>query len=78
MRNTIKMYRMGLLHRGFEQDHLRVITIKGSESVSDKIKEVETAHNYMFSALIKENKRFDLNGKWKLICNIQVSLESGA
>lgn len=79
LENTVKMNSMGVLHRGFKhvvQDHLRVIKIKGSGSVSDKIKEVEKAHNYMFSALIEENKRFDL--KWKLISNIHMSLESGA
>lgn len=63
LKNTIKMYSMGLLHSrilNVVQDCLRVIKSKGSESVSDKIKGVEDAHDYMLTALIEENKRFNL------------------
>lgn len=44
LKNTIKMYRMDLLHKEFlnvVQDCLRVIKTKGSESASDKIKGVK-------------------------------------
>lgn len=64
---------MGLLHRGFlkaTQDCLGVIKTKGSESVSVKIKEVEKAYDYMFSALIVDNKRFDLK-RGKMVANLE-------
>lgn len=55
-KNTVKMYSMGLLHRRFlnvVQDWLRVIKTKGSEPVSDEMKEVENAHHYMITALLE-------------------------
>jgi len=73
LKNTIKMYSVGLLHSRLlnaVQDYLRGIKTKGSESVSDNITEVQHAHDYVFTDLIQENKWFNLK-RGKMETNLE-------